>query len=232
MGANDLPDGAIREGDPPYIGDARRGAESTLNGVKPWKLWHVSILVAVPIAMGGLAFALFLSLDETRHLKVSKQAIQHEPWFTNGDPTARPIASRHETSITLQPSKASLTIPEEWVQWHEQFGNNIHLTREQLDRVARGDGEFDTEYASVCNTVLPFDRCGLHAGGEGWGPEAVGWQDLQMRIYDLQDTPEEVELRITGEGLTDAKRHSRKAPVLVQDLTAQWRQTRLSFEVF
>lgn len=160
------------------------------------------------------------------------QVIQHEPWYTNGDPTKRPFASRDESTITLHPSEASFKIPQSWVERYNQYANNFHLTLVELDAVARGDGEWDTEYASVCNAVLPFDRCCAHVGGEGWAGQGGSFGDLQVRVYELDDAPKDVERRICGEGIADIKRFSGKAPMLKQDIKAPWRRTLLGFERF
>lgn len=158
------------------------------------------------------------------------RAIQHEAWYTNGDPTERPFAAREGVTITVRPSGASFDIPAEWVKWHDDFSNNLHLTRTQLDAVARCSGEWDTEFGSVCNAALPFDRCCLHIGSEGWGEEAVGFSDLQLRLYDMDGTPEAIELTINGAGAEDIKRFTGKDPAVKQDSEASWRRTVLSFE--
>jgi hypothetical protein len=230
MESIDSNDGAFRGGEPPYFGRTSRSCYERPNSDTKWKIWTAWYL-AIPGAILLLPI-FFLSIAREPMSPLPPRVIQHEPWFINGDPAKRPFASRHGTTITLEPSKASLIIPDSWTEWYEERGNNIHLTREQIDCVARGDGEFHTEFASVCNTVLPFDRCSLHAGGEGWGREHVAGIDFWMRAYDLQEAPEAVELRIAGEGLADAKRLSRKTPVLTRDLKSQWRQTCLAFEVF
>jgi hypothetical protein len=160
------------------------------------------------------------------------KVIQHDPWYTDNDPSRRPFASRHETTITLQPSKASFTIPQSWVEWHQRSGNNLHLTHAQLDAVARGEGEWDTEFASVCNAVFPFDRCCAHVGGEGWGRKSVSYTDLQVRVYELEESLRDVEIRINKDGVADVNRFSGHDPDLKQDLEAKWRQTVLSYVRF
>jgi hypothetical protein len=117
------------------------------------------------------------------------------------------------------------------VDWHLKFGNNFHLTHKQLDAVAKGAGEWDTEYASVCNAALPFDRCAAHVGGEGWG-KAVSFADLQVRVYDLAEAPAAVEERIKREGVADIERFSGRLPALEGETDGPWRRTRLSYEVF
>jgi hypothetical protein len=164
-----------------------------------------------------------------------KPITQHEPWYTGMDPAKRPFATRQGTTITLEPSGATFEIPVAWVEWHDKFEDNLHLTRAQLDAVARGAGDWDREYASVCNAVLPFDRCSAHLGGDGWGSESVSCGDLQVRVYDLDETPETIERRIQKEGVADVRRFSGYAPLSrlkppsSRDLDALWRRNVLSY---
>jgi hypothetical protein len=182
------------------------------------------VLLITIVAVGGLAVA--AALDAT-----AKPA-QHEPWYTKGDPAKRPFSTREGTTITLRPSGAKFDVPQDWVAWDKQFGNNFHLSRKELDAVARGYGEWDTEYASVVNAVLPFDRCCAHVGDEGWGRDAVAFSDLQLRIYELTEKPEALEKRIESDGIADVQRFSGKAPTIKHDLAATWRRTVLSFDRF
>jgi hypothetical protein len=61
--------------------------------------------------------------------------------------------------------------------------------------------DWDPEYAIVVNAVLPFERCALHAGGEGWGREGVSYADLQMRVYVLDEVLEKVEAKVGAVGV-------------------------------
>jgi hypothetical protein len=158
------------------------------------------------------------------------QILQHEPWNSQADPATRPWAIRDGTTITLRPSGATFKVPKDWLEWHDKFGNNFHLTHQQLDAVARGDGDWDTEYASVCNAVLPFDRCAAHVGGEGWGKQGVAWSDLQVRVYDLDEAIEDVERDMEKKGVADVERFSGKVPKMERDAKGDWRRTMLSFD--
>ena len=93
-----------------------------------------------------------------------------------------------------------------------------------------GAGEWDTEYASVSNAVLPFDRCCAHLGEEGWGRQAASYGDLQVRVYDLDDAPQNVERRVAAKGVADVERFAGKGPMVRQDLAPSWRRTVLSFD--
>jgi hypothetical protein len=152
---------------------------------------------------------------------------QHEPWYTQGDPDKRPFASRKNTMITLSPSKAAFEIPKDWVEWYDKFGNNLHLTRQEIDAAARGDGEWYTEFASVCNAALPFDHCSAHVGLFGW-PKASAI-DLQVRVYDLEEEENAVASRIKDAGIADIKRFSGSEPVLKQESVNSWQRIFFSF---
>jgi hypothetical protein len=159
----------------------------------------------------------------------AKPVTQHPPWNSKAAPSTRPSATRHGQTIRLRPHPATFRVPRDWVKWHRQFGNNFHLTHKQLDAVARGAGDWDTEYASVCNAVLPFDRCAAHVGDEGWGQQGVSCGDLQVRLYDLADSPQVVDRRIHQQGVADIQRFSGHRPQVKREGKSRWRRTVLSY---
>jgi hypothetical protein len=93
------------------------------------------------------------------------------------------FATREGRTIQLHPSDVTFQIPQDWLEWDEQFHNNLHLSHRDLRRVRVGHGEWDSEYGSVVNAGLPFEDCAAHVGGEGWGWEGVSFGDLQVRAY-------------------------------------------------
>jgi hypothetical protein len=130
----------------------------------------------------------------------STRQLQLPPAPTIKPHTAKsPFATRQGSTIVLRPSGLQFQVPKDWIDWYDQFGNNLHLTAKELDQVGHGAGEWDDEYARVCNAVLPFDRCAAHVGGEGWGKNAVSYDDLQLRVYDLDDPVKKVEESIAGQ---------------------------------
>jgi hypothetical protein len=62
------------------------------------------------------------SLDCASHLPQPVRVSQHPPWTSKAGPASRPFALRAGTTIRLQPSGANFSIPQDWLEWHEQFG--------------------------------------------------------------------------------------------------------------
>src|SRR5262249_469798 len=150
-------------------------------------LMRISIILLVLLAA---------ALSVRWRVMAQKEVEQHSPWKSKKDSGTRPSATREGRTITLKPTGASFKRPKDWAEWYEELKRNFQLTNKQLDAVAKGAGEWDTEYASVCNAVLPIDRCAAHVGGDGWGKESVSFADLQVRVYELGDTPEAIERAI------------------------------------
>ena len=123
-------------------------------------------------------------------------------------------ATREGQKITLHPTGITLRLPSQWLQWFDKFHNNIHLTRDQLEKIENGDGEWDTEYAKVVNAALPFTDCVAHVGGEGWGREGASFGDIQLRIYLTDFKEQEVLARIHGAALQTARTVARPLPNL------------------
>jgi hypothetical protein len=73
------------------------------------------------------------------------------------DSTSTDRAPRSGQIITLHPSEATFAVPAEWLSWYKKYHNNLHITPKQLDSVRVASGEWDTEYAAVVNSVLPFE---------------------------------------------------------------------------
>lgn len=114
--------------------------------------------------------------------------------------------------IILYPSGVSFRIPQQWLQWHERFHDNLHLTRDELEKVRDGDGEWDTEYGKVVNAALPFADCAAHVGGEGWGREGSSFGDVQLRAYISDLGERELLSRIHGQAFDAARRVARPFP--------------------
>lgn len=115
-------------------------------------------------------------------------------------------------------------LPGEWFDWYDSFGNNLHLARSELDTVEHGSGDWDTEYSYVLESLLPFDRCAMHVGGEGWAGEGVSYADLQVRAYVVDETPAELMERAQATAWEDI------APEISTDQLGGWTQLLLSYD--
>jgi hypothetical protein len=103
-----------------------------------------------------------------------------------------PSSTLDGMSIVPNDAGVRFDIPAEWISWNERHANNLHLSRAELEAVREGMGEWDTEYALVLATLLDFDQCSAHVGGEGWGMDAVSYGDLQVRAYRIAEQPDEL----------------------------------------
>lgn len=107
---------------------------------------------------------------------------------------------------------------------YETLGNNLHLTRPDLDAVERGSGDWDTEYSYVLESLLPFDRCAMHVGAEGWGNDSVSFADLQLRAYVVDENPTELIDRAQATAWKDI------VPEIFIDQRGAWTQLLLSYD--
>jgi hypothetical protein len=122
-------------------------------------------------------------------------------------------ATRLGRIITLHPSGANLEIPAEWITWYVKFHNNLHLNSSELDSVRIAIGEWDTEYAQVVNSALPFQDCVAHVGGDGWGKDGSSFADVQLRVYATQLSEAQLQHSVAAQGLTAARKISSDASV-------------------
>jgi len=143
-------------------------------------------------------------------------------------------AARYGRQITLKSVGVTFDIPGDWLEWYQKYHNNLHLTVEELQTVKSGTGEWDTEFSAVVNRVLPFDRCAVHVGGEGWGQESGSFGDLQVRVYNFGEiTQEKIEELIEQEGVAEVKEITGAPNITIQKSTeGSWRRNVLKFGRF
>lgn len=103
-----------------------------------------------------------------------------------------PSSTREGTTVSTVGAGPRFELPAAWIEWHDEYGTNLHLSRPEIDAVEMGGGEWDTEYDYVLDALLPHERCAAHVGGEGWAGEAVSFADLQLRVYVTESTPEAI----------------------------------------
>jgi hypothetical protein len=127
-------------------------------------------------------------------------------------------------AIRIEPVAASLQVPQDWV---------LYLTKQEIKSVKKGEGEWQTEYAKVLNAALPFAACSLHAGKYRWESPAVG--SLQMRVYVLDGTVEQVQKGISSKGFSAAKslssKHIHNAAIAVDEV-GPWRRVIITYDAW
>lgn len=130
------------------------------------------------------------------------------------------------SAIRLLPSGIRFALPE---LFQGQLVT-ILLDESELAIAEHGAGEWQTEYASVANAVLPFERCAAHFGDDQW-PQGVSYFTLWVRAYVLDATVPEVEAWMLDGAVAAIEAAGGTAPVLEQAVDGPWRQTRASFEL-
>src|SRR5262249_4905317 len=124
-----------------------------------------------------------------------------------------------------------------WIEWHAEHkdkNNNLHLTRAELEKVRVVSGERDAEYAAVVNSVFPFENCVAHLAQEWWGSQGCGYSDLQMRVYVVEMSPEEIQQKVLTAGFETASKVHKSRPnsVLVrQTQYEQWSRVVINYEL-
>ena len=88
------------------------------------------------VAVAAFLCTLSLGLTFLLALRQPARFEQHPLWTSEEDPATRPFATLKERTITLHPSEATFLIPQDWLDWQQRFGNNLHLSHKQLDAVA------------------------------------------------------------------------------------------------
>ena len=147
---------------------------------------------------------------------------------------SKPYSTRIGQKIVLNPSGISFRIPQDWIDWFNRSHNNLHLTRQELSEVKDGQGEWDTEYAKVVNSALPFDDCAAHVGEEGWGRQGVSYGDVQLRAYVTNLSPDEVSARIRGPAFLVAWKVARpnSRPTIEDGHEDSWQKTTVSYDLY
>ena len=142
---------------------------------------------------------------------VAAVAIATHQLETNSPPRthAERFSIRQGRTIQLHPSGITFQVPQGWLEWNSRFHDNLHLSREELEKVPTGTGEWDSEYSLVVNAALPFEDCAAHVGGEGWGLKSGSYGDLQMRAYVTDLSVSELLERIQGPGFNKAEKIGR-----------------------
>lgn len=139
----------------------------------------------------------------------------------------RPYSVLEGNTVRIEPYDASFQIPEAWLTpvTVPEPVQNLYLSRMDLAAVYWKNGG-DEEDAQVINAALPFEDCAAHVGDRDWGN--YFWNDLQVRVYVVDLTPEEITMRIKWRGLPQAQSVFEDA-FIVHDDEGEWHK--LTFKI-
>src|SRR5262245_19659592 len=136
-----------------------------------------------------------------------------------------------EQTVVIKPYDISFSLPASWLEWQQKYHNNIHSTRRELHRTKYGEREWDFEYARIVNALLPYDKCVLHAGGEGWGRESGSFGDLQVRLYLGDFNIEQIENDVRTHGSRVAQKVGKNVEVTRDELVG-WPRVSLTYDLW
>ena len=152
---------------------------------------------------------------------------------------AGPSAALSGGTITLQPSGATIQIPDAvLLASRTRSGGRIvkftaHLLRSDLERNVKPvtSDEWDGPYNAIANAILPFEACAVHYGTEPFGPDGGSFFDLQARVYIVDGPAKPIFDRIAADGLSQAKGKERfpDASVTTGAPAGAWSVTSLGF---
>jgi hypothetical protein len=154
-----------------------------------------------------------------------------QPWRISLKEEDRLFSELQGTRVVLLPSRAHFSLPDKW----KDKDNNpiVYLRPGQLEAVANSEGEWATDYASVCNSIFPFDRCAVHAGRWHWGNGSGFGADIQLRVYVLDDGVEKLRQDIIEKGSMDVLRKTGKQANARQEKAfGEWQRVILRFELW
>lgn len=145
--------------------------------------------------------------------------------IVDADLATPPSSSIDGYWVTPDGPGVSIELPNTWVARYAEIGDNLHLSRAQLEVVRDGAVGWDAGLAAVIDAIFDFDDCAAHLGEEGWGATSTTIDDLHVRLYRVAETPEAVVARVTAmswDGLTPE--------ITVDDDAAPWTTVDVRFE--
>lgn len=192
--------------------------------------------VAGRIVDRNVRFASYNARDTARtaHDSISPAAMR-----LNGVPAPPDSARLTGSILRIEPLGVELTLPPAWFGARDSTmrptcGDIIRGTPDQrfvtarpmLDSLRSADGEWDREYSSVVDSILPFGDLVAQVGPEPFGRKlgANCFLDLQMRVYVLptaQAWDDSVRRAPLTLGLTTARRFFASA-VLASTDSVRW----------
>lgn len=149
----------------------------------------------------------------------------HPLWRISENPADRAYATLNNSRVTIEPSKATFTIPERWL---EGWKGNIAVSKEKIEGVANGTYPNSCFiFANVANAAFPFDRCAASVSEWEWNGDG----GAHLRVYDLAEPVEDAFARVEGGGLAEIRRlpGADPNPKVKRSQTGRWSRITISF---
>ncbi len=182
------------------------------------------------VALIWICFASGCGQGSTQKPMPMRKWIPVQPWQTSNNAKDHAFSKIKIPQIVLFPSKKTFFIPKRWMPWLQDHGGNIATSREELEAVAVGQGEWDSEYASVLNAAFPFDRCCVHGGATPWSAGA-GYRDVQLRVYDLEMPADKACEQFVAKSCEEIQRIIGHEIVPRTQKSGRWNRIVLSFDL-
>ncbi|HMT07854.1 MAG TPA: hypothetical protein PKA82_07605 [Pyrinomonadaceae bacterium] len=113
-------------------------------------------------------------------------------------------------NLRIKPFEATFAIPPSWITYQPisiEPDRNLYLSWQDLNELEKFDFNhslgFDINDALVIRTALPYSDCAAHIGSMSWGNGNSN--DLQVRVFVVEATSQEITDGINSQGLTKAK---------------------------
>jgi hypothetical protein len=138
-----------------------------------------------------------------------------------------------ERTLVLHPSGISLQIPQT-VSGGSQVKQFVtYLSKTALERLHRTSGdEWDGPYSLIVNTLLPFESCLAHIGTEPFGPGALSFADLQMRVYLINGPMKPILEKIVENSLQQTVRTFHDIKTTPQQTVNEWTKIAITANMF
>jgi hypothetical protein len=131
--------------------------------------------------------------------------------------------------ISIDSASLYFTLPADMAEWHRDVGSGIHLGSKALAAVQTAEGEWDTEFSLIVNSAVSFKHCMVHCGDDGWGAQAAAFKDLQMRLYTLPVTTENIYTCLLEQSRAAALGIVGDRMALTEHVVRKWKILRIAY---
>jgi hypothetical protein len=121
-------------------------------------------------------------------------------------PVAKGLAAERDGArLVLEPSGVEFYLPQPWVDEFEEGRHNIYVSPGALEHARHNSFEWREVHSVVLESLVPFDRCVVHAGPCAWDSDGTHCpaSDLYLRVYDLNGSPEGIEKSLVTKAEAD-----------------------------